>query len=105
MFVSEEVRKNGFRSIVQIKGDVRSVLGEEVFYRLYEVRRAGMKSYAINVACGVDNEIFSFGTNRIAAVEIYRKIVEYTVTPCTLKDIADDFSTASGGKKRTGTNS
>ena len=55
MLIYEEMRKSGFTSIVQIKGDVRTVLGKDVFYRFYEVRRAGFRTYAINVSCGLES--------------------------------------------------
>lgn len=79
------------RSIVQIKGDLRCVLGEDVYYRLYEIRRGPVKTYAINVSCGRESEIFSFGSDRLEVLTIYRKIVRGAVTPTTLKDIAEDY--------------
>ena len=96
MLIYEEMRKSGFTSIVQIKGDVRTVLGKDVFYRFYEVRRAGFRTYAINVSCGLESEMYSFGSDRAAAAAIYEQIVEGTLTPCTLKDVAEDFNGGSG---------
>ena len=103
MIFTDISNRNGFKSIVQIRGDVRCVLGEEVYYRLYEIKRAGIRSYAINVSCKTENEIYSFGCDRVAVIELYSKIVKYSVTPCTLKDIAEDYQKQiimSRGKKR-----
>ena len=100
----EEMIKGGMRTIVQIRGDIKTVLGEEVFYRLYEIRRGAFKSYAINVSCGSENEMYTFGNERRSAIETYQTIVEGEVTPCTLCDIAHDFNYAvrSSGKKGSG---
>ncbi len=84
-------KNNECRSIIQIKGDIRSVQGEDVYYRLYEVRKGAIKSYAINICCGPESEICSFGTDRAAVFAIYRKIVRGAVTPTTLKEIAEDY--------------
>lgn len=92
MILFEGYRKKRFRSIVQIKGVVRTVLGEEVFYSLYEVRRADARRYAINVSRGKESSSCYFGTERLAAIEIFYVIVEGAVTPCSLKYIAEDFS-------------
>lgn len=91
MFLFGDPRKRKFRSSVQIKGEVRTVLGKDVFYRLYEVRRAGFKSYAINISAAGESQTCSFGTDKRAAVEMFVLIVEGTVTPCSLKYIAEDF--------------
>ena len=93
MKLFEFTKSNECRSIIQIKGDVNSVLGEDVYYRLYEVRRGAIKTYAINICCGPESEICSFGSDRAAVFAIYRKIVRGAVTPSTLKEIAEDFFT------------
>ncbi len=96
LFCSGE-RKSRFKTFVQIRGDVRQILGKDVFYRLYEVHRAGFKSYAINISgCG-ENKTYSFGMDKKAAIEIFDVIVDGAVTPCSLKYIAEDFG---GGRAK-----
>ena len=97
MIFFERYRKNRFRSIVQIKGEVRIILGKEVFYRLYEVRRSGARRYAINVSGGGESSAYYFGTEKLAAVEMFDVIVAGLVTPCSLKYVAEDFS---GGRAK-----
>ncbi len=76
----------------QIKSDMLNILGEEIYYRLFEICRGGMCSYAVNVACGEESSTCDFGGDRERATDIYGKIVQNTVTPCTLCDIANDFN-------------
>ena len=72
--------KADYRGLVQIRGKVQCILGNDAYYRLYEVRRAGIRSYAINVSYG-----------RSAACGIFEKVVEGFVTPATLRDVLADW--------------
>jgi hypothetical protein len=97
MILFKQCRKNRYRRIVRIKGEVRSVLGKEVTYGFYEVRGAGGVRYAVSVSSGVESSAYYFGTERLAAEEMFDVIVEGLVTPCSLKYIAEDFS---GGRAK-----
>ncbi len=77
---------------VQIRGDMVSVLGDEIYYRLYALSRPGKRIYAINVTSGKETSTCCFGKDRNAALAIYDKIVEHSVTPCTLCYISEDFN-------------
>lgn len=82
----------GSRIVSQQRGDILNILGEEIYYRLYVIRRAGKRRYAINITCGKECATCDFGRDRQQATEIYEMIVRNTVTPCALRDIAEDFA-------------
>lgn len=77
---------------IQIQGDVQCILGEEVYYRLYQVKCPCVKRYFINVSNGKESATCDFGKDKNAATVAYKKIVAFSVTPCTLRYIADDFN-------------
>lgn len=83
--------KADYRGLVQIRGKVQCILGNDAYYRLYEVRRAGIRSYAINVSYGKDNVYCMLGYGRAAACGIFEKVVEGFVTPATLRDVLADW--------------
>ncbi len=76
----------------QLRGDVLNILGDEIYYRLYYVRRGGCRRYIINITSGKESASCSFGRDKTEAVCAYEEIVKNTVTPCTLRDIAEDFA-------------
>ncbi len=77
---------------MQLRGDILNILGEEIYYRLYKVKCGGKGGYAINITSGKESSTCFFGCNRFRAADIYEKIVRNTVTPCALRDIAEDFA-------------
>ncbi len=76
----------------QLRGDVLNILGEEIYYRLYAIRRGTCCCYSVNITSGKESSTCSFGKDKGEAFRIYDKIVSNTVTPCSLRDIADDFN-------------
>lgn len=52
------------RSMVQIRGKVQCICGIDAYYRLYEVRRAGLRSYAVNISYGRDSVSKKLGFRR-----------------------------------------
>jgi len=80
------------RSMVQIRGKVQCICGIDAYYRLYEVRRAGLRSYAVNISYGRDSVSKKLGFRRDEACRVFEKLVEGYVTPTTLVDIVDDIS-------------
>jgi len=77
--------------VFKIKETCGEVLGNKVYYRLYCVRRIDRCYYMINVAYCNENSSWCFGKNKQAALRMYNKIVKNSVTPCTLKYIAQDY--------------
>ncbi len=77
--------------LFQLREDIRIVLGEKAHYALYVIKRGGVKTYAVNISYGADSESALFGTRRLAALAAYRKTVAHLVTPCTLRDVAEDL--------------
>lgn len=75
------------RSMVQIRGKVQCICGIDAYYRLYEVRRAGLRSYAVNISYGRDSVSKKLGFRRDEACRVFEKLVEGYVTPTTLGDI------------------
>lgn len=81
----------GSGCLVQIRGRVQCILGNDAYYRLYEVRRAGLKTYAVNVSYGRDSEFCRLGGNRASACEIFDRLADGSVTPTTLCDVVSDW--------------
>ena len=88
-----DVMKRKWHSKVQIKGEVKTILGEDVYYRLYEMKCPCIKRYFINISKGRESVTCDFGKDKNAAADAFKKIVEFTVTPCTLKYVSEDFIT------------
>ena len=97
--MKNRVNKTNFRK-VQRREDIINILGDEICYRLYPVRRSGIRLYAINITSGKDSVSRTFGRDKRRANEMYEKIVRNTVTPCSLADIADDFASESFNTRR-----
>lgn len=77
---------------VRLKEDRSKVRHISLRYELNAIKVGGRRCYAITVDSGYDRCTCCFGEDKKAAMEMYRTIVENTVTPCTLHDIAEDFS-------------
>ena len=84
---------------IQLRGDIINIIGDEIYYRLYLIRRAGIRFYAINITSAKESVSRTFGRDKRKAYEIYEKIVRNTVTPCSLADIAEDFAAESVNKR------
>lgn len=85
------MKKREFSALC-IKHDKKTVLDREITYKLFLVRKSGDLYYTIRVSDGDECEKSGFGSVRSRAVDIYQKIVRNEVTPCTLRDIAEDFA-------------
>lgn len=70
---------------------MQSIHGRDVCYRLFEVRRSGAKSYAVNVSFGGENVSRGLGYGKRSAVALFNMLVDGAVTPATLGDIVDDW--------------
>ena len=88
----------GYRSLTQIRGKVQSLGGHNVNYRLYEVRRAGVKSYAVNVSFGSDHASCGIGYSKRCAIALFDRLVEGFVTPTTLGEIVEDWEYGQHGE-------
>lgn len=82
--------------VLCLRSDSRIVSDKVIDYKLFLVRKMTARSFAIGVSDGEESELCRFGVKRARAVEIYSKIVRNEVTPCTLRDIADDFAEEQG---------
>ena len=80
------------RGSVCLKENVKLVHDIYLRYELNAVRICGRKCYTVTVETATDHSTCCFGCDRRKAIEIYKKIVENEVTPCTLRDIAEDFT-------------
>lgn len=85
------MKKLKLHGAIQMRGGSRNLLGREVKYKLYAIRRP-CTCYAIEVVSGNERCVRCFGKDKHAVLDIYKKIVACSVTPCTLDDIADDFA-------------
>lgn len=74
-----------------LRADKKTVLDKVIVYRLFLVRGGTERYYAIKASADKDSSSCKFGTIRAKAFDIYRKIVRNEVTPCSLRDIAEDF--------------
>ncbi len=95
--ISQHPTRADSRSMVQIRGRVQCILGNDAYYRLYEVRRAGLRSYAVNVSYGRDSMFCRLGGSKAAACGLFDKIVDGFVTPATLCDVIADWECARRG--------
>lgn len=89
-----KMKKLIFRAAELIRRDRAKVLGREVRYKLYALKRPCACFYVIEVGDGKERYARCFGKEKNAAIDIYKKIVRCAATPCTLDDIADDFAEA-----------
>ena len=78
-------------TINRLCADKKIVSDKVVVYRLFHIRSCKGHHYSINVSADNESSTGRFGTNREKAFDIYHKIVRCEITPCTLRDIAEDF--------------
>ena len=64
----------------------------DVEYSLLSLGSGFRPVYAIEIKDREECRLSSFGTDKKRAVSIFDTIVENTVTPCTLEDIAEDMA-------------
>ena len=72
-----------------IKEDVQTIIGKQVFYRLYEYRDADLR-YEMEIELTGERENASLGSDLTRAPDIYKALFLGEVTPCTLKNIIED---------------
>ena len=75
----------------RLKASLTRFIGGILRYELNEITACDRKCYVITVATERERRSCCFGCNKTDALRIYRTIVDSTVTPCTLSDIAADF--------------
>ncbi len=68
-----------------------SVLGADVNYRLYQMRRRGEVAYQIYAGYGRERVYCCAGGERNMAESIFAAVVKGSVTPCTLACIVEDL--------------
>lgn len=72
-----------------IKEDVQTIIGKQVFYRLYEYHGADLR-YEMEIELTGERENASLGSDLTRATDIYKALFLGEVTPCTLKNIIED---------------
>ena len=91
LITSKSQSRAGYRSISQIRGRVQSVCGRDACYRLYEVRRNGVVSYAVNVSYCGEGATRGLGCGRRAALWMFEALTRGCVTTVTLGDVVSDW--------------
>lgn len=72
--------------------DTKNVSDMMIIYRLYLIRNKLGRCFVIKISSGNEFAACRFGNDRMKAVDIYYKVVRNKVTPCSLRDIAEDFA-------------
>ena len=80
------------KGIIAIKSALVEIDGLHLEYTLLSVGGWLRPVYAIEINDRYDRRMSFFGFNKKRAVSIFKSIVENTVTPCTLEDIAEDMA-------------
>ena len=75
-----------------IQTDTKTVCGIELTYRLIAVQKAKGARFLIVVNSREEQAGAEIGHELFRAMELYRIIVDGSVTPCTLSDILEDFA-------------
>lgn len=83
---------NDKKGITAIKRAFADIEGTRVEYTLLAMGRGFRPVYAIEVKDREESRMSFFGTDKKRAVSIFATVVDNTVTPCTLEDIAEDMS-------------
>ncbi|MBR6577340.1 MAG: hypothetical protein IKK74_00155 [Clostridia bacterium] len=81
--------KKGIRVITNASAEID---GMDVEYTLLSLGVGFRPVYAIKVQNRDESRISFFGTDKKRAASIFDSVVENTVTPCTLEDIAEDMA-------------
>ena len=83
---------NDKKGINVIKKASAEIEGMDVEYSLLSLGNGFHPVYAIEIKDRDECRLSFFGTDKKRAVSIFDTIVENTVTPCTLEDIAEDMA-------------
>ena len=83
---------NDKRGINVIKKASAEIEGKDVEYSLLSLGRGFRPVYGIEIKDKEECRLSFFGTDKKRAVSIFDSVVENTVTPCTLEDIAEDMA-------------
>lgn len=83
---------NDKKGISVIKNASAEIDGMDVEYTLLSLGSGFRPVYAIKIQNREENRVSFFGTDKKRAASIFDSVVENTVTPCTLEDIAEDMS-------------
>lgn len=83
---------NDKKGIRVIKNASAEIEGMDVEYTLLSLGIGFRPVYAIKVQNRDESRVSFFGTDKKRAVSIFDSVVENTVTPCTLEDIAEDMA-------------
>ena len=83
---------NDKKGISAIKKTLAEIEGMDVEYTLLSLGSGLRPVYAIEIKNRDECRLSFFGTDKKRAVSIFDSVVENTVTPCTLEDIAEDMS-------------
>lgn len=80
------------KGIVAIKRASAQIEGMNVEYTLLSLGCGLRPVYAIEIKDRNESRLSFFGTDKKRAVAIFKSVVDNTVTPCTLEDIAEDMA-------------
>lgn len=83
---------NDKKGINVIKKGLAEIEGINVEYSLLSLGCGFRPVYAIEIKGRDECRLSFFGTDKKRAVSIFDSVVENTVTPCTLDDIAEDMA-------------
>lgn len=83
---------NDKKGISVIKNASAEIDGMDVKYTLLSLGSGFRPVYAIKIQNREESRLSFFGTDKKRAASIFDSVVENTVTPCTLEDIAEDMS-------------
>ncbi|MBQ3228641.1 MAG: hypothetical protein IJB43_08670 [Clostridia bacterium] len=83
---------NDKKGISVIKNASAEIDGMDVEYTLLSLGSGFRPVYAIKIQNREESRVSFFGTDKKRAASIFDSVVENTVTPCTLEDIAEDMA-------------
>lgn len=84
--------RNGKNTAICL-ASVRKRVGKSVtLYRLYLIRCGDSRRYAIRITCGDEEKCCCFGRDSAEALRAFGRVVEGSVTPCTLEYVAEDLA-------------
>lgn len=89
------IRNSSMRRVVCLEKVEAVAAGRTVRYYLYVRRRLKSSRYCIRVRMGREDVTAVVGERLDGAVSLFCKLVKGTVTPCTLRDIVQDFNSFS----------
>ena len=86
------MKLNDKKGIRVIKNASAEIEGMDVEYTLLSLGSGFRPVYAIKIQNREESRVSFFGTDKMRAASIFDSVVENTVTPCTLEDIAEDMA-------------